>query len=387
MKLAITDVIPHVVFSGRGHLVLVEIRTNQGITGIGEATLDSKVEAVVGAIHDLADYVIGEDPTRIEHHWQRMFRHSFWRGGVVTGSALSGIEIALWDIAGKALGVPVYELLGGAVHERIPLYVNGPEGQTPEEVARSAARLAADGWTAMKLCPFPVTQPVAGAAEIRYARQVIEQVRRAVGPEVEIAIDCLGRLTPVAAVQMAEALAEYGIFFYEEPILPENIAALAEVAQRIAIPVATGERLYFRSGFQALFERAAAQIIQPDLCHCGGLWEGKKIAALAEGYGIAFAPHSPYSLVQTLVNLQVDVSCPNFLIQEYFIRGYLPVMQELFHEPLAIEPGKWVARPTKPGLGLEPNWEAIRFYGQQPYTRSLAGTPPLWHPDVSVADW
>ena len=136
----VTDVIPHVIFSGRGHLVFVEVCTDQGITGIGEATLDSKTEAVVGAIHDLKDYVLGEDPTRIEHHWQRMSRHSFWRGGVVTGSALSGIEIALWDILGKALDVPVYELLGGAVHDRVPLYVNGPEGKTPDEVARSAAR-------------------------------------------------------------------------------------------------------------------------------------------------------------------------------------------------------------------------------------------------------
>jgi galactonate dehydratase len=383
----VTDVIPHVIFSGRGHLILVEVRTDQGITGIGEATLDSKTEAVVGAIHDLKDYVLGEDPARIEHHWQRMSRHSFWRGGVVTGSALSGIEIALWDILGKALDVPIYELLGGAVHDRLPLYVNGPEGKTPAELGRSAARLAAEGWKAMKLCPFPVTQAVAGAEEIRYARQVIEQVRRAVGPDVEIAIDCLGRLSPVAAVQMAEALAEYGIYFYEEPILPENIAALAEVAHRISIPVATGERLYFRSGFQELFECAAAQVIQPDLCHCGGLWEGKKIAAMAETYGIYFAPHSPYSLVQTMVNLHVDVSCPNFLIQEYFIRGYLPVMRELFHQPLAIQTGGWVERPTKPGLGLEPNWEAIRFHAKQPYQRTHIGTPPLWHSDGSVADW
>ncbi len=215
----------------------------------------------------------------------------------------------------------------------------------------------------------------------------MEQVRRAVGPGVDIAIDCLGRLTPLAAVQMAEALAEYRILFYEEPILPENIVALQEVAERISIPVATGERLYFRSGFQELFERKAAAIIQPDLCHCGGLWEGKKIAALAEAYGLAFAPHSPYSLVQTMANIHVDVSCPNFLIQEYFIRGYLPVIQELFQEPLAIQPGGWVARPMRPGLGAQPNWDAIRFYAKQPYERTFLGTPPLWHADGSVADW
>jgi galactonate dehydratase len=387
VKIRITDVVPHVIFCGRGHFIFVEVQTDQGITGIGEATLDSKTEAVVGAIRDLKAYVIGEDAFRIEHHWQRMFRHSFWRGGVVTGSAISGIEQALWDILGKALGVPVYELLGGAVHDRLRLYINGPAGNTPEEVAASAGQLASEGWTAMKLCPFPVTQAVAGAGEIRHARRVIEGVRRAVGPAVDIAIDCLGRLSPLAAVQMAEALEEYGIFFYEEPILPENIAALAEVAERIAIPVATGERLYFRSGFQELFERAAAQVVQPDLCHCGGLWEGKKIAALAEAYGILFAPHSPYSLIQTMVNLHVDVTCPNFLIQEYFTRGYAPVVRELFEEPLPIQAGGWVERPTKPGLGVQLNWDAVRFYASQPYAPTMAGTPPLWHTDGSVADW
>src|SRR5918992_4096746 len=237
LKLAVTDVVPHVLFGGRTNLVFVEVRTDAGITGIGEASLEGKTEAVVGAIHDVSEYLIGQDPTRIEHHWQTIYRHSFWRGGVVIGSAISGIEQALWDILGKALGVPVFELLGGRVRDRVRLYANGPRGDTPEEVAESCARLVEAGWGALKLCPFQAVTGVAGQRELRAARRQMALIRDAVGPDVDVLIDCHGRLSPTSAVQMADALEEFDIFFFEEPVLPEDPKAMAEVAGAISIPV------------------------------------------------------------------------------------------------------------------------------------------------------
>ena len=227
LKLRVTEVIPHVLFAGRTNLIFVEVRTNAGITGLGEASLEGKTKAVVGAINDIAEYLIGQDPTRIEHHWQTMYRHSFWRGGVVIGSAISGIEQALWDILGQALGVPIYDLLGGRVRDRVRLYANGPRGETSEEIAESCVQIVEAGWSALKLVPFDAVPGVAGQRELREARRRIQMIRDAVGWEVDILIDCHGRLTPTSAVQMAEALAEYDIFFFEEPVLPEDPLSLA----------------------------------------------------------------------------------------------------------------------------------------------------------------
>src|SRR5688572_7007831 len=209
--LIVTEVIPHVLFAGRTNLVFVEVTTDAGITGVGEASLEGKTEAVVGAINDVKEYLIGQDPTRIEHHWQTVYRHSFWRGGVVIGSAISGIEQALWDILGKSLGVPVYELLGGRVRDKVRLYANGPRGDTPEEVAESCVRLVEAGWGALKLGPFAAVTGIAGQPELRAAAQQMGLIRDAVGPEVDILIDCHGRLTPTSAVQMAAALEEFDI--------------------------------------------------------------------------------------------------------------------------------------------------------------------------------
>lgn len=240
LNIRVTEVIPHILFAGRTNLIFVEVRTDADITGLGEASLEGKTEAVVGAINDIAEYVIGEDPTRIEHHWQTMYRHSFWRGGVVIGSAISGIEQALWDILGKALGSPIHELLGGRVRDRVRLYANGPRGSTPEEIAESCLRLVEAGWAALKLAPFEAVPGVAGRRELSDARRQMRLIRDAVGPEVDVLIDCHGRLSPTAAVQMAEALEEFDIYFFEEPVLPEDPRALAEVAAAISIPIATG---------------------------------------------------------------------------------------------------------------------------------------------------
>ena len=384
LKLKVTEVIPHVLFAGRTNLVFVEVRTDAGIVGLGEASLEGKTEAVVGAINDVKEYLIGQDPTRIEHHWQTIYRHSFWRGGVVIGSAISGIEQALWDILGKALGVPVYELLGGRVRDRVRLYANGPRGDTPEAVAESCARLVEAGWGALKLAPFDAVPGVAGRPELVAARRQMGLIRDAVGPDIDILIDCHGRLSPTSAIQMADALEEFDIFFFEEPVLPEDPRAMAEVAASISIPVATGERLFTKWGFRDILEVGAAAVLQPDLAHCGGIWEGRKIAAAAEVSYVAVAPHNPYSWLLTMTSLQLDFATPNFLIQEFLV-DHPPAVERLFTERFTWLPGGWVEPPTAPGLGVELDWDAVRAHEQLPYTRTYQ--PSLWHVDGSVADW
>lgn len=380
----IIDVISHILFAGRTNLIVVEVQTDAGITGIGEASLEGKTQAVVGAIDDLKEYLIGQDPTRIEHLWQTMYRHSFWRGGVVIGSAISGMEQALWDISGKLLGIPVYEMLGGRVRDKVRLYANGPRGETPEEVAESCVRLVEAGWGALKLGPWDAVTGVAGQPEIRAAHRKMTMIRDAVGPEVDILIDCHGRLSPMAAIQMAAALEEFDIFFFEEPVLPEDPAAMAHVARSISIPVATGERLFTKWGFRDVLASGAACVLQPDIAHCGGIWEARKIAAAAEIYYAGIAPHNPYSWLLTTVSVQLDFAIPNFVIQEFLV-DHPPEVERLFAERFTWLPGGWVEPPTLPGLGIELDWEAVRAHELRPYTRTYQ--PSLWHVDGSVADW
>ena len=384
LNVKITDVIPHVLFAGRTNLIIVEIQTDAGITGIGEASLEGKTKAVVGAIDDLREYVIGQDPTRIEHLWQTMYRHSFWRGGVVIGSAISGIEQALWDISGRLLGVPVYELLGGRVRDKVRLYANGPSGDTPEAMAESCARLVESGWGALKFCPFGATTGVASQPEIRSAHRLLAAVRAAVGTDVDILIDCHGRLSPASAIQMATALSEFDIFFFEEPVLPEDPAAMAQVASSISIPVATGERLFTKWGFRDVLAQGAASVLQPDIAHCGGIWEARKIAAAAETYYVGMAPHNPYSWLLTAVSIHLDLACPNFVIQEFLVQ-HPPEVEALFADRFSWSHGGWVEPPTAPGLGVELDWEAVRALEAMPYQRTFQ--PALWHVDGSVADW
>jgi galactonate dehydratase len=384
LNLRVTEVVPHVLFAGRTNLIVVEVRTDAGIFGVGEASLEGKTEAVVGAINDVSEYLVGQDPTRIEHHWQTIYRHSFWRGGMVVGSAISGIEQALWDILGKALGVPVYELLGGRVRDRVRLYANGPRGDTAEEVAESCVRIVEAGWGALKLVPFEAVPGVAGQRELREARRRMQLIRDAVGWDVDILIDCHGRLSPTAAVQMAEALEEFDIFFFEEPVLPEDPRAMAEVADQITIPIATGERLFTKWGFRDILALGAADVLQPDLAHCGGIWEACKIAAAAETTFVGVAPHNPYSWLLTMASVQLDFATPNFLIQEFLV-DHPPEVERLFAQPFTWLPGGWIEPPTTPGLGIELDWEAVQAHEQLPYRKTYQAS--LWHVDGSVADW
>jgi galactonate dehydratase len=240
------------------------------------------------------------------------------------------------------------------------------------------------GWSALKLCPFDAVTGVAGQPEIRAAHHRMEMIRNAVGPDVDILIDCHGRLSPTAAIQMAAALEEFDIFFFEEPVLQEDPAAMAHVAQSISIPVATGERLFTKWGFRHVLAAGAASVLQPDIAHCGGLWEARKIAAAAETYYAGVAPHNPYSWLLTMVSVHLDFVCPNFTIQEFLV-DHPPEVEKLFAQPFTWQDDGWVAPPDSPGLGVELDWDVVRTHEQLPYTRTYQ--PSLWHVDGSVADW
>lgn len=377
----ITDV-ESIAINYRGRdFVFVRVHTDEGLIGTGEGTLEGRARTVQTAISELKDYIVGEDPLRIEHLWQKMYRHTFYRGGPLLMSAISGVDQALWDIFGKSANLPVHQLLGGRVRDRIRVYANGPRGETPEEIAESALQIKEDGFTAMKLCPFKATKPVDGQESIRFARDVMRAVRDAVGPDIDLAVDAHGRLSPAMAILLGKTIAEYGIYFLEEPCLPENAATMATVARECGIPVATGERLMTTWGFRDVLENQAAAILQPDLAHCGGISQGRKIAAMGEVYYAGFAPHNPLSPVNMRASLHLDATTPGFLIQEWVWDDKGSIRDEVLLNPVKIENG-WAEIPMEPGLGTDLNLEVCLAHPAQ-------GThlPGLWHDDGAVADW
>jgi len=367
----ITKVEP--ILPERGWL-LVKVQTDEGIYGIGECLVD-KAGSIIGAIREFEDYLVGKDPLRIELHWQAMYRGSFWRGGPVINSAISGIEIALWDILGKSLNAPIYQLLGGACRERIRIY-DHIGGKTLDELSRSAEKAMKSGVTAVKWSPFGPTKASDSPAVIKSAVAQVKAVREVIGDDADLMVDMHGRLSPAMAVIMAEEIAPYRPLFIEEPCLPENADAMARVASKVSVPVATGERLFTRFGFREVLERGAAAIIQPDLSICGGILEAKKIAAMAEAYYVAVAPHNPYGPVLLAASVQLDACIPNFLIQEHSSFG-----EGIFREPLVVE-GGYIRLPEGPGLGVELDERRI---GSRPFK---PWKMPIWyHEDGSVADW
>ena len=376
----ITGIEPIVVFGGFRNWVFVQIQTDDGLTGTGEASLEGRAETMVAAVRELERYLLAKDPLRITDHWQAMYRHAFWRGGPILNSAISGVEQALWDIFGKSVGLPVWQLLGGAVRDRIRVYANGPRGETPEELAESALALKERGYSAMKLAPFGPTKPLDGVATIRRAAEIMEAVRAAVGPDVDLAVDAHGRLSPAMAIEMARAIRDVGIFFYEEPCLPENPKTMATVARECGIPVATGERLFTKWGFREVMELQAAALWQPDLAHCGGIAEGRQIAAMAEVNYAGIAPHNPLSPVNMRASLHLDAAIPNFVIQEW-VSDPPPWADEMLLNPVVIRDG-WAELPTEPGLGTDLNLDVCRAHPYQP-----VDMPPWRHDDGSVADW
>jgi galactonate dehydratase len=385
----ITRVSSLVVNANMRNWIFVKVETDQdGLYGWGEATLEWKTKGVVGAIDDVSRLLIGEDPRRIEHLYQIMCRQYFWRVGIEGMTAISGIEQALWDIKGKWLNVPVYELLGGRVRDRVRVYTHLGGGQMksmyestePQEFAERALAVKEAGYTGLKFMAVPRTEPVEGLQSVRYAERLVRAVREAVGPDMDLMVDLHARTLPPMAIQYCQAFEPYGLLFFEEPCPTEDIEATAQVTRQSRIPIATGERLVGRNQFRELFERRACHIIQPDLSHCGGLWEARKIAAMAETYSMAVAPHNPNGPIATAAVVHFALATPNWLIQEA-IANDVPWRNEVITNPIEVVNG-YIEPPTRPGLGIDVDEQAAARHPFQPEAMQR-----YFHPDGAVADW
>lgn len=377
--MTITRVRIYVVTIGGRSPVLVEVLTDAGLVGIGEAAFayGTGAGAAAGMIKDLTEaFLLGRDPSRIEALWSEMYDHTFWAkgGGPVVFAGLSALEQALWDLKGKALGVPVYDLLGGRIRDDVRVYANGWSFRcvTPEEFAREAQRVVADGYTALKCYPLATAEldahghirhvshrAIDRAAE-RRAVERVRAVREAVGPDVDLMVDMSAELTPDAIIRLGRALERYDPLFFEEPVDPSDPDALKKVSEHVHLPIAVGERLYTRYGFRRVLELRAADVLQPDVGNTGGIMEGKKIAAMAEAYSARVAPHNCGSPVLTAASLQLDACVPNFLIQELYPYRVPEHYEIVDHAPeLEVRQGR-LPLSTRPGLGVELVEDAVR---------------------------
>ena len=387
----VTDIKTLVVNAEMRNWVFCKVETDQaGLFGWGEGSLEWKTRAVVGAIEDIAPMVIGEDPSRIEHIYQKVYRQSFWRLGVIGMSAISAIEQALWDIRGKLLGVPVFELLGGQVRDRVRMYTHLGGGDMRavyetfdvEPLIDLARRVVAKGYTAIKVVFVPYSEPLEGIPKIKRFALLMDKLRTAIGESVDIMIDFHGRTYPGMAIQYINAVEEFRPYFCEEPVPPENVEALVEVTRAVRVPIATGERLVGRGQFRPILEQRACHVIQPDLCHCGGLWEAKKIAATAETYQIGVAPHNPLGPVANAVALHFALSTPNFLIQEDMLTD-VPWRWEVVNSSLQTKEGYWLPT-TQPGLGIEVNEENAK---KHPFQQEVMHPTMIRAADGAILDW
>lgn len=393
-NIRITAVRTLVVNAQMRNWVFVKVETNQaGLYGWGEASLEWKTRAVAGAVDDLAPMVVGEDPTRIEHLYQKMYRQSFWRLGVVGMSAISGIEQACWDILGKTLGCPVYRLLGGAVRDKVRMYTHLGGGDMksvydtqnaadPRVFVDRALEVVARGYSAVKVLITPPTETLNSLAAYDFSARAMEALRSALGDGVDIMIDCHGRHSMANAIEFCRVLAPYRPYFIEEPVPPENVAVLAEVRRASRVPIATGERLVARHGFRDVFEKLACHIIQPDLCHCGGLWEARKIAAMAEAYGMGVAPHNPLGPVANAVALHFALATPNFLIQEDMLTD-VPWRWDVVRSSLETRDGYWLPAEA-PGLGVEIDEAAA---ARHPFEQEIMHSTTARAHDGAILDW
>jgi len=374
--------------------VFVKVLTDEdGLWGWGEATLEWHTRAVVGAVEDLSSLLIGEDPTRIEHLWQMMFRQHFWHShGIVRATAMSGIDLALWDILGKIHGVPCHKLWGGPVRDYIRTYAHLGGGrmedfyETPVEQAKKFAELAQQaveqGYTAFKAMAVPETAPLEGLKPIKAAEACVAAMREAVGDEIDIMVDCHARPSPAMGLLFAKALEPYGLYFFEEPCWPEEFEGIAAVQRAVKTPIATGERLTSIYQFRDLLEKRACRVIQPDITHCGGLSEARRIAALAEAYRVSMAPHNPQGPVSTAASLEFGFATPSYIICETVTED-VPWRQDVVSEGFAIEREGRIVRPSnRPGLGIEINEAEV---AKHPFQQEILQR--TFYPDGSVGDW
>ena len=373
-------------FFPRPRVRLVKITTDSGIVGWGETTLEGKPRSTVAAVEELSDYLIGKDPLRIEHHWQHIYRSAFFRGGNVLMTALSGIDIALWDIAGKHYGVPTHKLLGGAVRDRIRVYAHWGIGQmTDEGKAAAKARLEMlqkkGGYKAFKSGPGGKWRAHEPPSVIDAFVQRAYLMREWVGPDVELAFDFHGKMTPALAIEICHELKRMRPMFVEEPVPQENVDALKQVSSHVPFPIAAGERLLTRWGFREIFEKQAVAYLQPDTSHAGGITELKKIANMGEVYYMHLMPHCAIGPVAFSACLQVDAVVPNFLIQEQIDGG---LGAGLLREDWQVRDGH-IDLPTTPGLGFEIDEKEAQQNCDR-YEEELGGEF-YYESDGSVADW
>jgi galactonate dehydratase len=368
--------------------LFLKLTTSDGTVGWGEPILEGRTETVRAAVAELVeDFVLGGDPAEIERHWQRCYRGGHYRGGPVLMSAIAGIDQALWDIKGRQFGAPVYELLGGRARDRVRVY-QWVGGEQPAEVAADAERAAAAGYSVVKMMLSARSHERDREKLVRTGRERLRAVREAVGDEVDVAVDCRGRISKSKVTRLASAIEEFEPLFLEEPVLPEQNESLASIAPEIDIPVATGQRLYSRWEFTGLLENDAVGIVQPDVSHAGGISEVRKIAAMAEAHDVSLAPKSPVGPISLAACLQVDFCTPNAVLQEQNLDVHETTDNELLRylanpSALAAE-GGFLEPPDGPGLGVEIDEAYVRDQAE----KEVRWQTPLWYnEDGSVAEW
>lgn len=352
--------------------LFLKIHTDAGIVGLGEPILEGRALTCATAVKEIEPYLVGKDPRRVVHHWQAIYRHAFYRGGPILTSALSGIDQALWDIKGKVLGVPVYELLGGPTRDRVRVYAHAG---TVEQMKQAQAR----GFTAFKTGPAMKrpTRYIETPAAVQYAAESFAELRRAMGNDVDIAIDFHGAISPATAKLLIKALEPYQPMFIEEPINAQNHDVMAEIARETYLPIATGERVFTKWGFREVLEKRAATVLQPDLSHAGGITEVRLIAGMAEAYYAAIAPHCPLGPIALAAGVQLAASIPNFLCQEQVNLG-----EGYLKKPFTLRDG-YLDLPTGPGLGIELDEDAMADKIGHDWRNPESYDPD----DGSVVDW
>ena len=367
--------------------LFLKIETDEGVTGWGEPVLEGRASTVAAAVEELSDYLIGQDPRNIEDLWTVMYRGGFYRGGGIMMSALAGIDQALWDIKGKALGVPAYELLGGKVRDKIRVY-SWIGGDRPSDTAAAAKDAVDRGFTAVKMNGTEELQYIDTWDKVQGCLENVQAVRDAVGDNVGIGVDFHGRVHKPMAKVLLKELEPFKLMFIEEPVLSENVNSMLEPLRNSSTPIALGERLFSRWDFKDVLASGAVDIIQPDPSHCGGITEARKIAAMAEAYDVAVALHCPLGPIALAANLQIDAGAYNAFIQEQSLGIHYNKSNDLLdyvNEPsvFAYEDGM-VAIPEGPGLGIDVNEEYV-------IDRAAEGhrwRNPIWrHNDGSFAEW
>ena len=365
----------------------LEVETDEGVTGWGEPVIEGKAATVAACVNEMAEYIIGKDPTKIEDIWNMLYRAGFYRGGPIIMSAIAGIDQALWDIKGKIFGAPVHELIGGACRERIKVY-SWVGGDRPADVAAAAKAKQDEGFTAIKMNATEELQMIDTYDKLDEVLERVASIREACGKKFGIAIDFHGRVHKPMAKVLAKKLEEFDPMFIEEPVLCEHMEEFKDIAAATSIPIATGERLFSKYDFKRLLEAGGVSIIQPDLSHAGGITEVRKIAAMAEAYDVALAPHCPLGPVALSACLQVDAVSYNAFIQEQSMGIHYNVGKSVLDYVKNAEDFKftdgWVKFPSKPGLGVDVNKELIIEENKTPHSWKN----PVWrHADGSIAEW